>query len=144
MFAWCVAVAAEAASPLDAMFLKGSAKERADSGDFVGAIEELNEALLVDPKDASALAERAPSISRIGEFDQAVDDYTRAIVLNPTMAEVYDGRGQAWRKGNWPRALADYTKAIELSPERPRLCLAWKCKCSMRDIARATSDARRP
>jgi tetratricopeptide (TPR) repeat protein len=50
--------------------------------------------------------------------DSAIADYDAALQLDPTLADIFNRRGQVWRKkGDRPRALADFAAAIKLNPD---------------------------
>lgn len=52
--------------------------------------------------------------------EEAIKALDAMIVQNPTCAECYFLRGNAYRKHNdWKMALSDYCKAMELDPESP-------------------------
>jgi tetratricopeptide (TPR) repeat protein len=67
-----------------------------------------------------ALIARGAALSRKDMTDQAIDDYDVALRLDPSLADVFNARGELWRKrGNRPKALADFGTAIRLNPEHP-------------------------
>ena len=50
--------------------------------------------------------------------ERAIDDYDRVLRLDPTLADVFNARGELWRKkGDRPKALADFGAAIKLNPD---------------------------
>ena len=52
--------------------------------------------------------------------DRAIDDYDIVLRLDPGLADVFNTRGELWRrKGDRPKALADFGMAIKLNPEHP-------------------------
>jgi len=65
-----------------------------------------------------ALFARAGAYDRIGMIDRAIADYDTVLRLDPTQADVFNTRGELWRrKGDRPRALADFAAAIKLNPQ---------------------------
>jgi tetratricopeptide (TPR) repeat protein len=63
-------------------------------------------------------------IARAGAFvarempDRAIGDYDTVLRLDPTLADIFNARGELWRrKGDRPRALADFGAAIKLNPQ---------------------------
>ena len=67
-----------------------------------------------------ALVARAAAFDRKDQTDRAIGDYDTALRLDPTLADVFNARGELWRKkGNRPRALADFGAAIKLNPDHP-------------------------
>jgi tetratricopeptide (TPR) repeat protein len=67
-----------------------------------------------------ALIARGAALGREDKTDQAIDDYDVVLRLDPTLADVFNARGEIWRKrGNRPKALADFGTAIRLNPAHP-------------------------
>jgi tetratricopeptide (TPR) repeat protein len=91
-------------------------KRMFDQENYDGAIQELNEAIRVDPNMAEAYAYRARAY--VGDDnDRALSDANKAIQLNPRLAMGYFARGRAYSaKNDNDRAIADYTEAIRLDP----------------------------
>ena len=89
-----------------------------DQGNYDGAIQELTEAIRLDPNMAEAYAYRgAVSYYIISDNDSALSDANRAIQLNPRLAMGYYARGNAYiAKNDDDRAIVDYTEAIRLDP----------------------------
>jgi tetratricopeptide (TPR) repeat protein len=64
-----------------------------------------------------ALTTRAAAYDRRGQIDRAIGDYDMALRLDPTLADIFNARGELWRKkGDRSRALADFGAAIKLNP----------------------------
>jgi tetratricopeptide (TPR) repeat protein len=67
-----------------------------------------------------ALIARAGAYDRKDMIDRAIGDYDVVLRLDPTLADIFNARGELWRKkGNRPRALADFGAAIKLNPDHP-------------------------
>ena len=67
-----------------------------------------------------ALIARAGAYNRKDLIDRAIGDYDTALRLDPTLADIFNIRGELWRKkGDRPRALADFGAAIKLNPDHP-------------------------
>ena len=65
-----------------------------------------------------ALIARAGVLTRRDQIDRAIADYDAALRLDPTLADIFNARGELWRrKGDRPKALADFGAAIRLNPE---------------------------
>ena len=65
-----------------------------------------------------ALFARAGAYDRKGMIDRAIGDYDTTLRLDPTLADIFNIRGELWRrKGDRPRALADFGAAIKLNPQ---------------------------
>src|ERR1700730_12383893 len=66
-----------------------------------------------------ALIARGGAFTRKVQVDRAIGDYDTVLRLDPALADIYNARGELWRKkGNRPRALADFGAAIKLNPNQ--------------------------
>ena len=64
-----------------------------------------------------ALVARAGMFARKEKFSDAIDDYDAALRIDPTNADVFNTRGETWRRlGNGPKAVADFAAAMKLNP----------------------------
>jgi tetratricopeptide (TPR) repeat protein len=67
-----------------------------------------------------ALIGRAGAYDRKAMIDRAIDDYGTVLRLDPALADIYNARGELWRRtGDRPRALQDFGAAIRLNPDHP-------------------------
>jgi len=67
-----------------------------------------------------ALIARAGVFVRKDMIDRAIDDDSAVLRLDPALADVYNARGELWRrKGDRPKALADFGAALRLNPDQP-------------------------
>ena len=67
-----------------------------------------------------ALIARGGAYARKDMVDRAIDDYDSVLRLDPTLADIFNARGELWRKkGDRPKALADFGAAIKLNPDHP-------------------------
>jgi tetratricopeptide (TPR) repeat protein len=65
-----------------------------------------------------ALIARAGAYDRKGMTDRAIGDYNGVLRLDPALADIFNARGELWRKkGDRPKALADFGAAIKLNPD---------------------------
>jgi tetratricopeptide (TPR) repeat protein len=65
-----------------------------------------------------ALIARAGAFDRKDQIDRAIGDYDTALRLDPTLADIFNARGELWRrKGDRPRALADFAAAMRVNPQ---------------------------
>jgi tetratricopeptide (TPR) repeat protein len=70
------------------------------------------------PERIKALVARAGAYERTGQPERAIADYDAALKLDPTLADIFNARGELWRrKGDLPHALADFGAAIRLNPQ---------------------------
>jgi tetratricopeptide (TPR) repeat protein len=67
-----------------------------------------------------ALMARGGANARKDMIDRAIGDYDTVLRLDPTLADIFNARGELWRrKGDRPKALADFGAAIKLNPDHP-------------------------
>ena len=98
------------------------------------------------PKDARTQAletqSEAHALAVAGRSDEAIARYTDAIALDPTIALIYLGRGQAYAgKQDYAVALADFNRAIELDPDRSVAFLErGRAYLAITDFAAAEAD----
>lgn len=72
------------------------------------------------PDRIKALVARAGAYQRQDLIDRAIGDYDTALQLDPTLADIFNTRGELWRrKGDRRRALADFAAAARLNPDHP-------------------------
>jgi tetratricopeptide (TPR) repeat protein len=65
-----------------------------------------------------ALIARAGAYGAKEMTDRAIGDYDTALRLDPSLADIFNIRGELWRqKGDRPRALADFGAALKLNPQ---------------------------
>lgn len=78
----------------------------------------IDNAKTAKPDRIRALVARAGAYDRKEMLDSAIGDYNAALRLDPALADVFNARGELWRKkGDRRRALADFAAAIKLNPE---------------------------
>ena len=67
-----------------------------------------------------ALIARAGAYQRQDLIDRAIGDYDAVLRLDPALADIFNTRGELWRKkGDRGRALADFAAAARLKPDHP-------------------------
>ena len=65
-----------------------------------------------------ALIARAGVLTRRNQIDRAIADYDAVVWLDASMAEVYNSRGELWRKtGDRRKALQDFDAALKRNPD---------------------------
>ncbi|MFQ5924663.1 MAG: tetratricopeptide repeat protein, partial [Dehalococcoidia bacterium] len=84
-------------------------------GEFERAIEDLDEAIRLDPRVAMSYGNRGFAYYNLGEFERAIEDYDEAIRLDPQDAVAYVLRAMAYTLLNMDSAAQqDIDRAIEL------------------------------
>ena len=87
-----------------------------DQGNYDLAIADLNQAALLDSRDARIYSRRGVAWFHKNDLRKAVDDFTTAIRIAPD-AKDYINRGQAHRKlGELDAAIADFLQAAQQDP----------------------------
>ena len=87
---------------------------------FDRAIDDLDEAIRLDPKRASAYQNRGAAYNGLGRYEQAVEDLSKAIELDPDNAGAFTNRGLAlFALGRYDQSLTDLTRRSSLRRETP-------------------------
>ena len=90
----------------------------ADKKDYDRAIQDYNEAIRLNQRNASALYNRGNAYANKQDYDRAIQDYNEAIRLNPNYANAFNSRGFAYaNKQDYDRAIQDFNEAIRLDPK---------------------------
>jgi Flp pilus assembly protein TadD len=88
-----------------------------ESGDFQQAIQNLTQAIAINPRYAAAYNNRGISYYDLKNYSSAIRDYTQAIAINPNDALAYYNRGLSYsRLDDDSSAVHDYTQAIAINP----------------------------
>jgi tetratricopeptide (TPR) repeat protein len=68
-----------------------------------------------------ALIARGALYARHDQIDLAIADDSRALSLDPTLADLFNARGELWlKKGDRPRAVQDFGAALRLDPNHEK------------------------
>jgi tetratricopeptide (TPR) repeat protein len=88
-----------------------------EKGEYDIAISDFNEAIRLEPGDATPYCCRGIAWVGKKEYDKAIADSDEAIRIEPRFALAYYNRGVAWRsKAEYDKAISDFSKAIPLDP----------------------------
>jgi tetratricopeptide (TPR) repeat protein len=88
-----------------------------DNDDFDNAIRDFDNAIRLDPNDASAYYYRGEVYRLKGQYDAAIRDFSEATWLNPNYDLAYASMGQSYRQlGQRDQAIRNLEKAISLNP----------------------------
>lgn len=107
------------------------------------ALDELNKAVEIDPRNAEAYYWRGRTLVNLGKLEQGIVDFKAAVKFRPDYSEAYDNLGWlASKQGQVEEGIAYLTKSIEYKPEN-----AWafynrsRLYFSKGDLAGAMRDA---
>ena len=68
-----------------------------------------------------ALIARGALLARHDQIDRAIADDSRALLLDPTLADLFNARGELWlKKGDKPRAVQDFGAALKIDPNHEK------------------------
>jgi tetratricopeptide (TPR) repeat protein len=94
-------------------------RARGGVGDWVGAANDLTEAMRLGDKSDDAYRSRAAVYCILSQPELAIQDYDRLIAAHPNEADLWYSRGQQHREaGNSRNARSDLLKAGELDPDK--------------------------
>ena len=83
---------------------------------FQDALNDLNEAIKINPRDARAYEQRAAIEMKINDYDKAVADYGEAIKANPGEIKYHLYRGYIYElRGDLQNAMAETEAALKIS-----------------------------
>jgi lipoprotein NlpI len=85
--------------------------------DLDHAMQDLDQAIRLNPNYAEALSNQALIYYDRGDYDRAIQNLDQAILLNPNSAEMLSNRGNSYAgKGEFDLAIQDVDQAIRLNP----------------------------
>ena len=83
---------------------------------FQDALNDLGEAIKINPRDAHAYEQRAAIEMKMIDYDKAVADYEVAIKINPGEIKYHLYRGYIYElRGDIPNAMAETDAALKIS-----------------------------
>jgi tetratricopeptide (TPR) repeat protein len=130
------------ANDKDAFALAHLGRAWKEEGELEWALQDLNDALRLEPDKAAYLSARGMVYDALREYDRAIRDFGEAIRRDSGEALSFNGRGMAYKaKKDYDKAISDYTEAIRLDPRLSDVPFnrgnAYKAK---KDYDRAVSD----
>jgi tetratricopeptide (TPR) repeat protein len=82
------------------------------------ALDDLDRAIALDPKNARAFRERSNANRTSGRLDRALSDANTAVRLDPNDPKAFDFRGNVFNNNRqYDRAIEDYNEALRLDPK---------------------------
>ncbi len=87
------------------------------SGESEKAVEALNKAIAINPKEKSAWFHKGNALSSLNEYDKAIEAYDRALAIDPNYKEAWLGKGATFAKvGNSKKVFEAIDMAIAIDP----------------------------
>ena len=98
------------------------ARVRYELGRPNDAIADLDRAVIIDNRFATAYYNRAVTYAALGDLQKALSDAAKAVSLGgKDIAEYYHLRGQIYRRlGNRDAAISDFRSTLRLNPKHPK------------------------
>lgn len=85
---------------------------------FQDALNDLGEAIKINPRDARAYEQRAAIEIKINDYDKALADYAEAIKTNPGEIKYHLYRGYIYElRGDLQNAMTDTDAALKINPK---------------------------
>jgi tetratricopeptide (TPR) repeat protein len=101
--------------PDDAIGYKNRGNNRAELGDYEGAIADYTQAIQINPDDVDAYYCRGNAHFDLGKYAAAITDYTQVVKINSHYVNAYYNRGNALLEiADKHRAVEDFHKAADL------------------------------
>lgn len=89
-----------------------------EKGEYEEAIKHYDQAIRINPQDATAYNNRGIATDALGRHGQAIADFDQAIRINPQRTQAYNNRGSAKSElGRHEEAIVDYNQAIRINPQ---------------------------
>jgi len=112
------------------------------AGNLRKALEVMNEAVGMEPKNPNAYGMRGYVFRKMGKNGEAIKDLNKGIELKPDLARAYFERGFIYSEiGETEKSIQDYSKDIEL---RPKLAVSYNnrgnCYTKLRQYEKALMD----
>lgn len=92
------------------------ARQRMEEGDYVQAVEDLNEVLRLKPDCTEALVQRMRAYFELGRYREALADANRQLRLRPNSSRAFVSRAVVYEAiGNWRQVADDLDRAVRLA-----------------------------
>lgn len=92
--------------------------DKYDREDYLGAIEDYNRVLQLDPKFIEAYCNRGLTKATLGDMKGAIEDFDLALQINSAHADAYNKRGNAHASlSEFSTAIEDFNQALQSDPQ---------------------------
>jgi len=110
---------ATAAQPLRARTISDPPEPPSPPDEREKTIQDLGEAIRLNPQDASAYYDRSAAYQKLGDFEQARLDYREAIGFDLQLGPAHYNKGAEYYKlGEYEKAVEQFTEAIHFGSLR--------------------------
>jgi hypothetical protein len=99
--------------------LSDSGDRKIGDGDFQGAVEDLSEAIRLDPQNSRCYGLRGTAYYEMGRYEKSIEDDSKAIDLHSDPTYLYNRAESYYKTGKDDEALSDLSHALELAREMP-------------------------
>ena len=94
-----------------------SANSKDAAGDYLGALEDYDKAIEINPNNARIYSNRGLAKNSLKDYSGAIEDFNKSIEIDPTNSYPYYNTGIAkYNLQDYSGALESYNKAIDLDP----------------------------
>lgn len=101
-------------------YLCARGNRRIDEGDYPGAVEDLTEAIRLNPGDISGYSLRGMAYYELGRYDEALADDCVAVGMAASPASLFNRAETYYKMGRDDEALGDLDRALALAEGDPR------------------------
>ena len=89
-----------------------------NKGDFEGAIEQFNKAVILDPENEIIYRVLGWSYYHLGKYEEAIEQFNKAVILDPENEIIYRVLGWSYyHLGKYEEAIEQFNKAVILDSE---------------------------
>jgi tetratricopeptide (TPR) repeat protein len=99
--------------------LSDSGNRKIGDGDFQGAIEDLSEAIRLDPQNSRCYGLRGTAYYELGRYEKSIEDNSKAIDLHSDPTCLYNRSESFYKTSKDDEALSDLNHALALAREMP-------------------------
>jgi Tfp pilus assembly protein PilF len=110
------------------------AAQKFQKEDYLGAINDLTEAIRLEPNNSELYLVRGASYTYSGNFEKAIEDCNQAIRISPNYADAYLLRGTISLILETQKAKEDFEKALTLYKQQGDFSQAKEIEAKVKDF----------
>jgi tetratricopeptide (TPR) repeat protein len=84
--------------PIDAQYMYYKAMEASEQGNYQGALDFLDRAVVIAPRYMKAFYEMGNCLDELGRYDDAIEKYKKAIEIDPFFIDAWLKKDQILKK----------------------------------------------